>query len=364
MGPDPEPVLTARAITLAVTMVTTSLLLAAAAIMPLPYVVTSPGPTFDTLGKVDGVELISVVGAPSYESEGQLRFTTVSLVGGPGSRVSLLQVLDAWWRDDVTVHPVEDYFPPDQTAEEADEQSSAEMISSQEMATVAALDELGYEVPTTLTVGETLEGSGAFGLVEPGDVMVSLDGVHLDGYADVTAEMETKAPGDVVQVGVLRDGDELDLAVTTTASEDDGRALLGVLIDPTFDMPVDVRIQIENVGGPSAGTMFALGIINTLTEADETGGVAIAGTGTMDLDGTVGPIGGIAQKMVGAHSDGAEWFLAPVDNCGEVVGAEPRGLGVVAVATLAEARSAVEAIGAGDGDTLRTCRDVLAAAGR
>jgi PDZ domain-containing protein len=259
---------------------------------------------------------------------------------------------------------VEDYFAPETTAEEVDEQNSAAMVSSQEMATVAALEELGYDVPTTLTVEETLEGSGAFGLIEPGDVMVSLDGAQLDGYADVTAAMQAAEPGDVVHVGVLRDGAELDLAVTTTASEDDGRALLGVLIDPTFDMPVDVRIQIENVGGPSAGTMFALGIINTLTEVDETGGVPIAGTGTMDLDGNVGPIGGIAQKMVGARDDDAEWFLAPVDNCGEVVGAEPRGLGVVAVATLAEARAAVEAIGAGDGDTLRTCRDVLAAAGR
>ncbi len=174
--------------------------------------------------------------------------------------------------------------------------------------------------------------------------------------------MDAVTPGDVVQVGVQRDGSEQVFPVTTT-DDGDGRALLGVLIDPTFHLPVDVRIQIEDVGGPSAGTMFALGIINTLTEPDETGGKVVAGTGTMGIDGEVGPIGGIRQKMLGARHDGAQWFLAPVANCDEVVGNEPSDLDVVAVDTLHEARSAVEAIGRGDGGDLRTCEDVVAHAG-
>lgn len=360
-GPDdaPPPPPTARALTLAIASSATALLLAAAAVIPVPYVVTSPGPTFDTLGEVDDVALIDVVGAPSYDSAGQLRFTTVSLSGGPGAHVSLGRLLEGWWESDQVAHPVEDYFPPDQTAEEADEQSSAEMLSSQEAASVAALKELGYEVPTTIVIEDTIEGSGAVGLAEHGDVVLAVDGDPIADYAELTAVMDVKKPGDVVTITVQREGAQKDLAITTSDGGN-GRALLGIFLDLQFDLPVDVRIQIENVGGPSAGMMFALGIINTLTEPDETGGAHIAGTGTIDIDGQVGPIGGIAQKMVGAANSGATWFLAPVANCGEVVGAEPSDLSVVAVDTLSEARAAVEAIGKGDGTGLRTCEDVLA----
>jgi len=356
-GVVPPP--SARAVTLGVAIVTTSLLLAAAAVLPTPYVITSPGPTFDTLGEAGDTELITVVGAPSYESSGELRFTTVSLAGGPGRRIPLTEVLDAWLSDEEVVSPVESYFPPDQTEEEADELSSAEMLSSQEAASVAALEELGYEVPTTIVVEDLVEGSGAVGLVEPKDVLVAVDGDDLADFAELTAVMDAKEPGDVVTVTVVRDGAERDLEITTT-DDGTGRALLGIFLDLTFDLPVDVQIRIEDVGGPSAGMMFALGIVNSLTEVDETGGERIAGTGTIGLEGEVGPIGGIAQKMIGADRAGVSWFLAPVANCPEVVGAEPDGLGVVAVETLSEARAAVEAIGSGTGDTLRTCSDVLA----
>lgn len=359
-GAAPPP--TARAVTLGISIVTTALLLAAAAVLPVPYVITSPGPTFDTLGEVGDAELITVVGAPSYDSEGELRFTTVSLSGGPSRRLPLLSVLDAWLAGDEVVSPVESYFPPDQTEEEADELSTAEMLSSQEAASVAALEELGYEVPTAIVVQDLVEGSGAVGLVEAEDVLVAVDGDDIADYAELTAVMDAKEPGDVVTITVLRDGSELDLDITTT-DDGTGRALLGIFLDLTFDLPVDVQIRIEDVGGPSAGMMFALGIVNSLTEPDETGGARIAGTGTIDLDGHVGPIGGIAQKMVGADEAGVAWFLAPVANCSEVVGAEPDGLGVVAVETLAEARAAVEAIGSGSGDTLRTCGEVLAEQG-
>jgi len=128
-----------------------------------------------------------------------------------------------------------------------------------------------------------------------------------------------------------------------------------VLIDPTFDMPVDVTISIDDIGGPSAGTMFALGIIDKLTPEDEADGEVIAGTGTMDVTGAVGPIGGIRQKLAGAERDGADWFLAPAGNCDEVVGHVPDGLRVVRVATLHEARVAMEAIGAGEAGDLPTC---------
>jgi PDZ domain-containing protein len=347
-----------RALTLSIATVTTALLVGGASLVSVPYAVDSPGPTFDTLGEHDGVALIDVMGAASYPSEGELRFTTVRLRGGPGNPVTLLRLVDGWLDGTVTVLPVEDVLPTDQSPEEIDEINQAAMISSQENATVSALEELGYEVPTTLTVADAIEGTGAFGVIEAEDVLVAIDGDRLAGFSELSAAMAAVAPGDDVTVTVERDGEERDVELTTTDGWD-GRALLGVYVDPVFDLPVDVRIQIENVGGPSAGLMFSLGIINTLTEPDETGGERIAGTGTMDLTGTVGPIGGIVQKMAGARDDGADWFLAPETNCAEAVGYEPPGLHVVAVATLAEARAAVEAIGAGEGESLRTCADAV-----
>ena len=228
------------------------------------------------------------------------------------------------------------------------------MVSSQENATVAALEELGYEVPTELVVVEPVEGTGADGVVAPEDVIVALDGVELSSFSQLTDLLRETEPGSTVVVTVLREGERVDLDVVTGDSGED-RALLGVYIDPVFDLPFEVTIQIENIGGPSAGMMFALAVVNDLTPEDETGGETIAGTGTVDLSGDVGPIGGIRQKLHGALRDGASWFLAPEGNCAEVVGHVPDGLRVVRVDTLADARAAVEAIGAGTAQDLPTC---------
>lgn len=354
---EPAP-LTPRALTLSIATVTTALLVAGASLISVPYAITSPGPTFDTLSEHGGVPLIEVSGAPTYESEGELRFTTVRLRGGPGSPVTLLQLVEGWLDDSVSVLPVEDVLPTDRTPEEIDEVNQAAMISSQENATVSALEELGYDVPTRLVVAQAIEGTGAQGVLEPDDVILAVDGEDVADFAELTEVMAAISPGDEATVTVERDGAEVDLTLTTTEASD-GRALLGVLVDPEFELPLDVRIQIENVGGPSAGLMFSLGVINALTEQDETGGERIAGTGTMDLTGQVGPIGGIVQKMAGARHDGADWFLAPESNCAEAVGHEPDGLRVLAVATLAEARAAVEAIGSGAGEDLRTCAQAV-----
>lgn len=352
--PGPAP-LTRRAVLLTAGMLGTALLLLGALLLPVPYVVNSPGPTLDTLGEYDAEPLITITGAKTYDSTGELRLTTVSSTGGPGFPSSLLGVLSGWWNGSTQVIPVEAVFPESITQEQLDERNQAQMTSSQENATVAALEELGYTVPTTLTVYDAVEGTGAEGVVQAGDVLLSMDGTELESYGqliDLLAEVE---PGATVSLGVERDGEQMDLGVLTAAREDGGGAQLGVYIDPTFDLPVDVSIQIEQIGGSSAGTMFALGIIDKLTEEDEAAGQNIAGTGTMDLNGAVGAIGGIRQKMAGALRDGAEWFLAPEANCDEVVGNVPDGLQVVTVSTLHEAREAVAAIGAGDGADLPAC---------
>ncbi len=136
-------------------------------------------------------------------------------------------------------------------------------------------------------------------------------------------------------------------ASITPSKNPAGRFILGVLLQYQFKFPFDVKISLEKVGGPSAGMMFALGIVDTVTPGDLTGGKHVAGTGTITPDGAVGPIGGISQKMHGARSGGATLFLAPAANCDEVVGHIPDGLQVVRVENLAEARKAVELAASG-----------------
>jgi PDZ domain-containing protein len=350
-----------RSVTMVVSLLVTAVLAGILMATPAAYAIRTPGPTEDTLSVQEGGEgrsatetpLIEVSGAETYPASGELRLTTVSVYGGPGSDVLLGDVVWGWTSQQRSVQPVESIFPETVTGEQQQQELQRQMLGSQESATVAALTELGYEVPTTMTVAGTSPGTGADGVVEPGDVVVSLDGEPTESYTELLTLLDDVAPGDAVVLGVERDGEPTDLTVTTGQGDD--RALLGVLIEPIYDFPVDVTIQIDDIGGSSAGTMFALGIIDLMTPEDELAGAVVAGSGTMDVDGRVGPIGGIRQKMYGALRDGAAWFLAPAANCSEVVGHEPDGIEVVRVATLAEARQAIEAIGAGEGADLPRC---------
>lgn len=351
--PAPRP-LSPRAVTTTTSLLAGATLLAVLVVLPTPYAVNGPGPTRDVLGEHAGTPMIEISGAETHESTGELRLTTVSSTGGPGYPSSIFGVLGGWLAESSVVLPVEQVYPPDVSQEQIDESNQAEMVSSQEDATVAALTELGYEVPATLLVAGTVEGTDAEGKLEENDVLVGFDGEPLPDYQSLVDALADVQPGDTVTLTVQRHGQDVDVEVVTSEREGGG-AQIGVLIDPTFDMPVDVTISIDDIGGPSAGTMFALGIIDKLTPEDEADGEVIAGTGTMDVTGAVGPIGGIRQKLAGAKRDGADWFLAPDRNCDEVVGHVPDGLRVVSVATLHEARVAMEAIGAGEADDLPTC---------
>jgi PDZ domain-containing protein len=356
-APEPDDTVAppgARSMTLSIAMLVAAVLLAVLAVVPAPYVVSSPGPTRDTLGEQDGTALISISGAPTYPSTGQLRLTTVSATGGPGYPSTLLGVVRGWFDGASAVRPVEELYPPDASKDAVDKANQVQMTSSQENATVAALEELGYDVPATLTVAGTTAGSGADGVLLVDDVLVAMDGTPLTSFRQLTDALKATAAGTTVRLGVERAGSTIDVDVVATAREGGG-AQLGVLINPTFSPPVDVKIKIDDIGGSSAGTMFALGIIDKLTPEDEVDGQVVAGTGTMDISGEVGPIGGIRQKLVGARRDGATWFLAPAADCADVVGHVPDGLRVVRISTLHDAREAIIAIGAGTADPLPTC---------
>lgn len=352
-GPQPRG-LRQRTITMLVTGFAAVLLFSLVAIAPVPYAIMQPGPVRDTLGEAGGTPLIQISGRRTYPTEGSLDLTTVSVLGGPTGGVDVLDVVAGWIDPARAVLPVDQVFPPGQSEDELEQQNAEEMVSSQENATAAAMTELGITVPTTLTVAGFSEGSDAERVLAEGDVVLAVDGVEVPDLPQLRDRLQEVPPGQDVTVTVQRDGETLELDVTTLEGPE-GQTLLGVLVDPTYEFPFDVTIQIEDIGGPSAGLMFALGIVDKLTPGAMTGGQTVAGTGTIDSAGQVGPIGGIRQKLVGARRSGAQWFLAPAGNCDEVVGHVPDGLQVVRVETLSEARNAVEAIAAGDAEGLPAC---------
>lgn len=326
-----------------------------ASILPSGFVIRQPGPVVNTLGVVqdtDGNE-IPLIEMPediqTYETSGTLSLTTVQIVGSRESTPNWFQLAQAWLDPSKAVMDIDQVFPQDQTAEERQEQDAMQMTSSQESATAAALIQLGYDIPTEMQILEVTQDGASVGKLELGDVVNSIDGTAV---ADVLEMREVIARGEGadVTVNITRDGETQDVVITPTQGEADGETLwlIGVGAAPVYELPFDVQIMLENIGGPSAGMMFALGIIDTLTPGEMTGGEAIAGTGTITPDGTVGPIGGIQQKMQGALRAGSDFFLAPESNCNEVVGHVPDGLTVVKVSTLDEARDAVETIGDGD----------------
>lgn len=349
------PVVTPRTRTLSWAGLLTVVLLAVLVFLPAPFVVNSPGPTFDTLGTSGGKPVLQISGAKTYPTTGELRLVTVLEAGGPGFAVTLDQAVEGWFRKDTVILPRDLVFPPGTTQEQEQQESHQQMVSSQESATVAALTEVGYEVPAKLTIVGAVPGSGAEGVVEKGDVVTTFDGTKVTTYTGLLEALDDTTPGDTVTLGVTRDGASKDLSIATSRGSD-GNAQLGVYIDPTFDFPVDVTINLANVGGPSAGLMFSLGIVDKLTPDDLAKGKTVAGTGTIDVDGTVGAIGGIRQKMVGARRDGATWFLAPKTNCDEVVGYVPDGMRVISVGTLHEAREDLLSIKNGTASGLPTCQ--------
>jgi len=232
------------------------------------------------------------------------------------------------------------------------------MISSQDEATAAALTELDIDYDSVIGVSQVVEDSAAAGVVEPGDHILAVDGQDIAGTEEGMAEVRQAVVDSTgpIELTLDRDGETVDATVEPV--EADGVRSIGVVMSRAYSFPFDVDFAVEGIGGPSAGTIFALTIIDLLTEGNLTGGEAIAGTGAIDASGQVSPIGGARQKVAAAAASGAEYFLSPAGNCAEVLGA--RGvdeLTVVRIDDLSAAHQAVASIAAGDTGDLPTCTD-------
>jgi Lon-like protease len=343
-----------RSLTLVIAGLATLATIAVAVLVPVPYVILEPGPTLNTLGEYSGTPLISISGHQTYPTSGNLNMVTISYTGGPGVDLNVFQALRAWLDPSQAVVPESELFPPGQSAEQTQQQDTEEMASSQQTATAAAFTQLHIPFKTQVVVIATEPGLPANSVLKAGDQIVAVDGTSVTGQSNLTSLITSHPAGSVLRLTVLRSGRTLHLDVSSKLVDEDNAngkptptPVIGVEVQEEYRFPFNVRISVGAIGGPSAGMMFALGIIDKITPMNLTGGKFIAGTGEITASGQVGAIGGIQQKMVAARDAGATIFLTPASNCSDTVGAVPSGLRLVKVSTLTQAINDLEAIKAG-----------------
>jgi PDZ domain-containing protein len=315
-----------------------------AAFVRLPYVLISPG----SASPVE--DAVEIEGARTYEHDGSVLFLTVSV---SDQRPNAYVVLSGWLDDDVDVLPEEDVFG-DNSRKEERQLNQVAMTESQIVATKVSLEKLGYTVPVASYGVRAIEpGSPAADELEVGDVITAVDGVPVPMVPNLGDAVRTRAPGDPVTLAVTRDDEPMTVTVETRATPDGpnaGQAQIGIFSAPEYDFPVEVQIDTGDVGGPSAGLAFTLTILDELSPGDLTGGDEIAVTGTIASDGTVGPIGGVAQKAVVARRAGARLFIVPRAEAAEAR-SHADGMKVAAVRDVDDALAALERNG---GEPLET----------
>ncbi|MFJ9678731.1 PDZ domain-containing protein [Streptomyces sp. NPDC101194] len=342
-------------------------LLCAGVLIKVPYSEMSPGPTVNTLGKVDGEPVLQISGHKTYPTSGNLNMTTVRVTGAD-YRMNLVEAVYGWLAHDSVVVPHDTLYPDGKTEQQSTQENAEEFSQSQESAKVAALNEMGIKVPSRVVVSTVIKGSPAQGKLHAGDVIKQVDGTAVKQPEDVAKLVTRHKPGEEVTFTIIpaktaraaeKAGKEPEgtrkIVITTAKAPKENRAIVGIQAGTDHTFPFRIDIKLADVGGPSAGLMFSLGIIDKLTPTDLTGGKFIAGTGTIDDKGKVGPIGGINMKLVGARNAGARYFLTPDENCKAAASDTPSGLKLVKVGTIDDAKKSLEKIRAGDTADLPSC---------
>ncbi|MFI2289208.1 PDZ domain-containing protein [Streptomyces niveus] len=343
-------------------------LLCAGVFIPVPYSEMSPGPTVNTLGDANGEPVLHIAGRKTYPTTGHLNMTTVRVTGAD-YKMNVVEAVYGWLSHDNIVVPHNTLYPDGKTEEQSTQENAEEFSQSQESAKVAALKEESIPVTSRVIVAAVVKDSPSDGTLHAGDVIKAVDGQSVQAPPDV-AEIVTKhKPGeDVVftivpakvaeaaeKAGKEPEGTEKVTVRTVKSDEGDDRAIVGIQAGTDHTFPFEIDIKLADVGGPSAGLMFALGIVDKITPGDLTGGKFVAGTGTIDDNGKVGPIGGIGMKLVGARQAGARYFLTPDENCATAASDIPDGLTLVRVKNIKDATASLKKIKSGDTAGLPSC---------
>lgn len=319
----------------------------ALSLVKFPYVIERPGPVANTLGDVtiEGKTepIIQISGHETFETDGELNLLTVSLLGNPDDSVGWFDLLAAALDPTQEILPMEQFYPTGVTPEDRAEENRQEMTSSQDLATAAALTQLGIAFTQQVEVSAVSEQGPANGLLQSGDIIESVNAVEVTSYQVLREQIEANGTEKPAVFSILRNGESRDIAITPVEiTEGDATSILiGVGVKTNFDFPFDVKIRVDEIGGPSAGLMFALGITDKLTQSSLSDGRIISGTGTIDAAGSVGAIGGLPQKIVSARRAESDLIFIPADQCAEVPANEFQKIWVVPVATLNDAVDAL-----------------------
>jgi PDZ domain-containing protein len=313
-----------------------------AGLVQVPLVALGPGPTYNTIGDVGGKPVVTIAGRPTFPTTGHLQMTTV----GVTDDLRALTALKAWVDPHEELVPRSAIYPPNKTNEQVQKENTAQFDQSENNAEVAALTFL--KQPVKVVVGPLTAGAPAAGVLKEGDQLLNVKGTDVSSPEQVRQILMTTRPGDDVAIRYQRGAaPPVDGAVKVGSRPDGPQGFLGISPE---GRPMDANqivISLGDVGGPSAGLLFALAVIDKITPDDLAGGRFIAGTGEIYPTGDVGPIGGIRLKMLGARQDGATEFLVPAANCAEAAAHTPDGLHLIKVATLSDAVSALRAMKAG-----------------
>jgi PDZ domain-containing protein len=330
------------------------IIVAVMALLPVPYIKFSPGPMYSTIGSVKGIELITIEDTTTYPTSGELDMTTVSERGGPFGGLTLPEAFVGWVDPDQTVAPVELFYPPDTSAQEAREENAADFTSSQSAAIGASLGFLDIPVTSVVLVAQVISTGPSAGKLQVNDIIRSVNGTTVTKPADLPPLVQAMEPGSTATFAITRAGkDENVDVVLGTSPRDPNKAYAGIAGGTEFAGPFPITFGLKDVGGPSAGLMFSLGIIDKLTPDEMSGGQLVAGTGTITSEGVVGPIGGLPQKLFAARDKGTAIFLAPAGNCDAVLESAPPELNVVKIETLAQAVDTLTRWRSGDTDLPR-----------
>ena len=350
-SPSPEPQPAPRrgwwrrwwwAIALATVTSVIAAVVVGAMVIKVPYVIESPGSLYQTTDRV------SIAGTTPYPTEDKIELVTVSV----DNRVTALEKFFADHNGDDVVVPAKEVLGT-QTPAQNDELNRLLMTQSKDDAVLVALQKLGYDVHPTSTgaiVQETVQGGAADGKIRVAETIVSIDGKPISSRDDLTNALGTYKPGDTITIGLeATDGTTRTISIPLGENpQKPGGAFLGVSITSRLvypDLPVKVTVNSGDIGGPSAGLAFTLGILDLMTPGDLTGGHEVAVTGTVDSTGAVGPIGGIETKVVAVARGHVKYFLVPADNADAARAKAPKDLQIVPVHTLDEALSFLATIG-------------------
>lgn len=318
-----------------------AVLFVVAVTMPVPYITMSPGPTVDVLAENHGKEIVEVQGHKRYPTTGRLELTTIKLTG-PNQEVNLGEALSAWFDKSRAVYPREAFYAPNESEQDVETESAVQMVGSQDTAVEVALRELGYKVSKVTEILVVKPGGPADGKLRTRDQILSVNGVRVRDANNVSRLVQRTPEGKAAAFVVRRGGKETTVDVVPKPSKDGPK--VGIVVGPGYDFPFHVSVGIDpRIGGPSAGLIFSLAVYDTLTPGSLTGGAPVAGTGTIAEDGTVGPIGGIQQKIIAAADSGAKLFFVPPRNCESAlsVGLDPKEMRLVKAPTM---HSAVESL--------------------